>query len=68
METKIYSIPNISCLHCVNKIEQAISAIEGVDFVDADLASLSVTVEYESPADDMTIRRTLETIGYPASS
>lgn len=68
METKIYSIPNIHCMHCVNRIQQAIQAIEGVDFAEADLASLSLTVDFEAPADDQTIRQTLETIGYPAAA
>ena len=67
METKTYSIPNINCLHCVNRIEQAILAIEGVDFAEADLTSLSLTVDFEEPADDQTIRQALESIGYPAT-
>lgn len=67
METKTYSIPNIHCMHCVNSIQQAIQAIEGVDFAEADLATLSVTVDFESPADDQIIRQTLEAIGYPAT-
>jgi copper chaperone CopZ len=67
METKTYSIPNIHCLHCVNRIEQAIRSIEGVDFAEADLVSLSLTVDFESPANDQVIRETLEGIGYPAA-
>ncbi|MDD2521757.1 MAG: heavy-metal-associated domain-containing protein [Anaerolineaceae bacterium] len=67
METKTYSIPNISCVHCVNRIEQALLALEGVDFAEADLVGLSVTVDFEPPADDQTIRQTLEMIGYPAT-
>ncbi|NLE84652.1 MAG: heavy-metal-associated domain-containing protein [Chloroflexi bacterium] len=67
METKTYSVPNINCIHCVNRIEQALLAIEGVDFVEADLVSLNVTVDFESPADDQSIRQTLESIGYPAT-
>ncbi len=66
MESKTYSIPNIHCVHCVNRIEQAILAIEGVDFAEADLVSLSLNVDFESPADDQTIRQALEAIGYPA--
>jgi copper chaperone CopZ len=66
METKTYSIPNIHCLHCVNRIEQALRALEGVDFAEADLVTLSATVEFEPPANDKIIRETLESIGYPA--
>ncbi len=67
METKTYSIPNIHCMHCVNRIEQAVLALEGVDFAEADLVSLSLTVDFEAPADDQTIRQALEAIGYPAT-
>lgn len=68
METKTYSIPNIHCMHCVNRIEQAVLAIEGVDFAEADLVSLSLTVGFDTPADDQTIRQALEAIGYPATA
>lgn len=67
METKVYSIPNISCMHCVNRIEQALLAIEGVTFAEADLVKQQVTVEFEQPADDQIIREALEMIGYPAT-
>lgn len=67
METKTYSIPSIHCMHCVNRIQQAVNAIEGVDFAEADLATLSLTVDFEAPADDQVIRHTLEAIGYPAA-
>ncbi len=66
METKTYSIPNIHCMHCVNRIQQAVQAIEGVDFAEADLKSLSLTVDFEPPANDQAVRETLEAIGYPA--
>jgi len=66
METKTYSIPNIHCMHCINRIETAIKALEGVDFAEADLVKLSLTVDFEPPADDKIIRETLESIGYPA--
>ncbi len=68
METKTYSIPNIHCMHCVNRIQQAIQAIEALISLKTDLASLSLTVDFEAPADDQTIRQTLEAIGYPATA
>jgi len=53
-------------MHCINRIETAIKALEGVDFAEADLVKLSLTVDFEPPADDKIIRETLESIGYPA--
>ena len=45
MESKTYSIPNISCMHCVNKIQETILALEGVDFAEADPTSKQLEVE-----------------------
>jgi copper chaperone CopZ len=67
METKTYSISNIHCMHCIKRIQEAVLAIEGVDFAEADLVSLSLTVDFEAPASDQIIRQTLEGIGYPAT-
>ncbi|HHX08878.1 MAG TPA: heavy-metal-associated domain-containing protein [Chloroflexi bacterium] len=66
MLTSTYSIPNISCMHCVNTIKIAISSLEGVDFVDANMPRKELLVEYDAPASDEIIRQKLESIGYPA--
>lgn len=41
---KTYSVPDISCDHCVNAISTAVSKIDGVQHVDVDLASKTVKV------------------------
>ncbi len=66
MESKTYSIPNISCMHCVNNIQETILALEGVDFVEADPTSKQLEVEFEAPANDQLIREALIAIGFPA--
>lgn len=68
MESKTYSIPNISCMHCVNTIQKAIIELEGVDFAEADAANKSLTVEFSHPTTDLRIRETLQAIGYPADA
>lgn len=67
MESKTYSIPNISCMHCVNKIQETIIALEGVDFAETDLTSKQLEVEFEAPASDQLIREALIAIGFPAN-
>ena len=42
---KTYSVPDISCDHCVNAISTAVSKIDGVQRVDGDLEAKTVTVE-----------------------
>ena len=67
METKTYSIPNINCNHCVKTINNAIQALDGVDYAEADLATKSLTVDFDSPASDELIRETLASVNYPAA-
>jgi len=67
MESKTYSIPNISCMHCVNKIQNAILAIEGVDCAEANAVTKQLVVEFEDPATDAIIRQKLAEIAYPAN-
>lgn len=67
METKTYSIPNINCNHCVMTINNAIQALDGVDYAEADLASKTLTVDFDSPASDKLIRDTLISVNFPAA-
>jgi copper chaperone len=67
MESKTFSIPNISCGHCVMTIKNELSDIEGVSNVEGDPDSKKVTVEYNAPATIEKIKSTLEEINYPAA-
>lgn len=67
MNTICYSVPNISCDHCVMHIQKALQPLAGVKKVDVDLASKSVTVEFDSPATELQLRAVLAEIGYPAA-
>ncbi len=60
MESKTYSIPNISCMHCVNKIQETILALEGVDFAEADPTSKQLEVEFEAPCQRSTDQRSID--------
>ena len=48
MESKTFSIPNISCGHCVGSIKNELSELDGVKTVEGNPVSKSVTVEWES--------------------
>jgi len=67
METKTFSIPNISCGHCVMSIKNELTELEGVKRVEGDPQNKSVTVEWESPLTLDQIKATLEEINYPAA-
>lgn len=68
MKTLTYSIPNISCGHCVMHIKKALSALDGVESVEGNPAETRITVEFIAPATDELIRDTLAEINYPAEA
>ena len=45
MEKETFSIPNISCGHCVMTIKNELKALEGVESVAGDPESKQITVE-----------------------
>ena len=67
MEKHTFSIPNISCGHCVMTIKNELSELEGVKAVEGDPASKSIIVEWEEPATLEIIRETLKEMNYPTS-
>ncbi len=66
MEKTVFSIPNISCGHCVMAIKNELGDLEGVQSVEGDPGSKTVTVQWNAPASQDKIRSTLKEINYPA--
>jgi copper chaperone len=66
MEKKTFSIPSISCGHCVNAIKSELSELKGVAKVEGNVENKSVDVEWQSPATEESIKRKLTEINYPA--
>jgi copper chaperone len=67
MEKQTFSIPNITCQHCVMSIKNELVEIEGITRVEGDPAKKTITVEWDSPATREKILETLKEINYPAS-
>jgi copper chaperone CopZ len=66
MKTVTYTIPNISCNHCVHTIKMEISELEGVKSVDANASTKKATITFDAPATEAKIKATLAEINYPA--
>ncbi len=66
MEKKSFSVPNISCGHCVMAIRNELGEIEGVSKVEGDPSKKEITVEWDAPATLDRIKATLKEINYPA--
>ena len=67
MEKKTFSIPSISCGHCVNAIKTELTELEGVSKVKGDIEGRSVEVEWDTPASEDSIKNKLAEINYPAA-
>ncbi len=67
MTTVTYSIPNISCGHCVHTIKSEVSELPGVKSVEADLATKVATISFDVPATEEKIKALLAEINYPVA-
>jgi copper chaperone CopZ len=68
MTTVTYSIPNISCGHCVHTIQSEVSELEGVTSVVAHQETRTATISFESPATEEKIKALLDEINYPVAA
>jgi copper chaperone len=66
MSKENFTVPNISCGHCVMAIKNELSEMEGVTSVEGDPMVKSITVEWEAPVDTAQIKAKLTEINYPA--
>ena len=64
MESKSFTVPNISCNHCVMTIQRELGEMEGITAVTANAETKVVSVEWNSPATWEGIRSLLTEINY----
>ena len=67
MATVTFSIPNISCNHCVHTIKTEVGEMPGVSNVEANADGKQATVSFDDPATEDGIRALLAEINYPAA-
>jgi copper chaperone CopZ len=68
MSTVTYSIPNISCGHCVHTIQSEVSELAGVQTVVANQETRQATITFAPPATEEQIKALLAEINYPVAS
>lgn len=64
MESKTFTVPNISCGHCVHTVQMEVGDIAGVKSVKAEQDSKQVFVEWDEPATWDQIKALLTEINY----
>lgn len=67
MDSKTFTVPAISCGHCVMTVEREVGELEGVVSVKADENSKEVVVQWDAPANWNKIKELLVEIEYPAA-
>ena len=65
MSTVTYTIPNISCHHCVNTISMELGDLPGVELVEGDVDTKQVVVTFDAPVTAAQLEKTLAEIDYP---
>lgn len=61
---KILKVEGMTCGHCKARVEKVVSAIDGVDSVEVDLASKNVTVKMSKDISEQTISDVIVDAGY----
>jgi copper chaperone CopZ len=67
MTNKTYSVPSISCGHCVNTIQMEVSEIDGVESVVANAETKMVDIIFNAPADEAAIKSLMAEINFPVA-
>ena len=65
MSRVVYTVPDMSCQHCVNAVSEELTQVPGVERVDVDLSSKRVVV-HGAELDDRWLRTAIENAGYEA--
>lgn len=69
METLELKAPDISCGHCVSTIRKAVTGLEGVEFVDADIPAGRVRLRHEPARSSRSeIEQAMAGAGYPVKA
>jgi copper chaperone CopZ len=66
MTTLKYTVPNISCAHCIHTIKMEVGELPGVQSVEASQDTKEVIITFDDPATEEKILALLTAINYPA--
>lgn len=68
MSVRQYSVPDVSCEHCVSAITGELTKIEGVRDVRVDLEAKTVTVDASESVPEDKIREGIDEAGFDIAS
>ena len=67
MTSKTYSVPSISCNHCVHTIQMEVGDLEGVESVKASAETKSVEIIFNEKTTESAIKALMAEINYPVA-
>ena len=67
MQSKTFTVPNISCGHCVHTIQMEVGDMDGVESVVASAETKQVEIVFADPASEDGIKALLAEINYPTA-
>ncbi len=67
MTTVTYSVPNISCGHCVHTIQMEVGDMDGVESVVASADTKKVEIVFNAETNEEAIKSLLAEINYPVA-
>jgi copper chaperone len=62
--TQTFRVKGMTCGHCVNSVSSEVGALPGVDDVQVDLTSGTVTVQSAAALDEQAVREAVDEAGY----
>ncbi|MFC7597923.1 heavy-metal-associated domain-containing protein [Terrabacter sp. GCM10028922] len=63
-QTSTYTVVGMTCGHCVSSVSEEVGAVSGVERVEVDLETGSLTVTATAPVDEAAVRAAVEDAGY----
>ncbi len=64
MAQSVITVAGMTCSHCVNAVRAEVGKIPGVESVEVDLGSGSVTIDARLPVDPQALRDAIDEAGY----
>ena len=62
--TTTYTVVGMTCGHCVSSVSEEVAALAGVESVDVDLATGTLTVTADASVDEPAVRSAVDEAGY----
>ncbi|KAA2261078.1 heavy-metal-associated domain-containing protein [Solihabitans fulvus] len=64
MTQSVYTVTGMTCGHCVTSVTEEVSALDGVQHVDVDLPTGTLTITSDTPPTTDDVRAAVTEAGY----